>query len=278
MSEGTRLGALRAGQGGVIGITGSNGKTTTTALTGHILGAAKVPSQVGGNIGRPPASMVATSSANQWNVLELSSFQLDGVSNFEPSAAVVLNVTVEVSASSVTLVSTVPVVATFSKFPPVFPVIVTGVGVQTEIGGDGSDTFVFAKESGDIAGPTGDVIQDFNLGKNGGLQSDTLSLYHLFDTALVNQLGKGSVNDANKLANYLKLEWTRDANNLQMVCSIDTTGQGQFSKLVTLTDLLDSVGTVNFDAAKPDQTRLYGGESTNALLQKMLEEGRLVIQ
>ena len=42
------------------------------------------------------------------------------------AGAVVLKVTVEVSASSVTLVSTVPVVATFSKFPPVFPVIVTG--------------------------------------------------------------------------------------------------------------------------------------------------------
>ena len=156
--------------------------------------------------------------------------------------------------------------------------LVGGLDSDTLIGGDGSDTFVFAKESGDIAGPTGDVIQDFNLGKNGGLQSDTLSLYHLFDTALVNQLGKGSVNDAAKLANYLKFEWTHDANNLQLVCSIDTTGQGHFSKLVTMTDLLDSVGTVNYDASKPDQTRLYGGETSNALLQKLLEEGRLVIQ
>jgi Ca2+-binding RTX toxin-like protein len=156
--------------------------------------------------------------------------------------------------------------------------LVGGLDSDTLIGGDGSDTFVFAQESGDIAGPTGDVIQDFNLGKNGGLQSDTLSLYHLFDTALVNQLGKGSVNDAAKLANYLKFEWTHDANNLQLVCSIDTTGQGHFSKLVTMTDLLDSVGTVNYDASKPDQTRLYGGETSNALLQKLLEEGRLVIQ
>ena len=80
-------------QGGVIGITGSNGKTTTTALTGHILGAAKVPSQVGGNIGRPPASMVATSSANQWNVLELSSFQLETTDTFRAHIGAALNVT-----------------------------------------------------------------------------------------------------------------------------------------------------------------------------------------
>ena len=79
--------------------------------------------------------------------------------------------------------------------------LVGGLDSDTLIGGDGSDTFVFAKEGGDIAGPTGDVIKDFNLGKNGGLQSDTLSLYQLFDANLVNQLGKGSVNDANKLAN-----------------------------------------------------------------------------
>ncbi len=45
-------------QGGIIGITGSNGKTTTTALTGHILESSGIAAQVGGNIGRPPASMV----------------------------------------------------------------------------------------------------------------------------------------------------------------------------------------------------------------------------
>lgn len=80
-------------QGGVIGITGSNGKTTTTALTGHILGAAKIPAQVGGNIGRPPASMVATSTANQWNVLELSSFQLETTDTFRAHIGAALNVT-----------------------------------------------------------------------------------------------------------------------------------------------------------------------------------------
>ena len=69
-------------KGEIIGITGSNGKTTTTAMTGHILQASGIPVQVGGNIGTPPASMVRTSRAGQWNVLELSSFQLETISTF----------------------------------------------------------------------------------------------------------------------------------------------------------------------------------------------------
>jgi len=52
-----------------IGITGTNGKTTTTALTGHILRESGIACQVGGNIGTPPAAMVETSRLGQWNVL-----------------------------------------------------------------------------------------------------------------------------------------------------------------------------------------------------------------
>ncbi len=80
-------------KGEVIGITGSNGKTTTTAMTGHILQASGIPVQVGGNIGTPPASMVRTSRAGQWNVLELSSFQLETISTFRPHIGAALNVT-----------------------------------------------------------------------------------------------------------------------------------------------------------------------------------------
>jgi UDP-N-acetylmuramoylalanine--D-glutamate ligase len=80
-------------QGRTIGITGSNGKTTTTALTGHILREAGIPVQVGGNIGRAPAAMVATSRPEQWNVLELSSFQLETIERFHADIAAVLNVT-----------------------------------------------------------------------------------------------------------------------------------------------------------------------------------------
>lgn len=83
-------------EGEIIGITGANGKTTTTALTGHILAASGVPVQVGGNIGiigKSPASMVKTSKAGQWNVLELSSFQLETSEFFRAHIGSALNVT-----------------------------------------------------------------------------------------------------------------------------------------------------------------------------------------
>lgn len=80
-------------RGPVIGITGSNGKTTTTAMTAHILGEAGVPMQVGGNIGTPPCAMVDTSRDDQWNVLELSSFQLETIDEFRTQIGVGLNVT-----------------------------------------------------------------------------------------------------------------------------------------------------------------------------------------
>ncbi|MBI3210611.1 MAG: UDP-N-acetylmuramoyl-L-alanine--D-glutamate ligase [Candidatus Solibacter usitatus] len=80
-------------QGPVIGITGSNGKTTTTALIGHILQSCDIASQVGGNIGIPVASLIASSASNLWNVLELSSFQLENMENLRARVAVCLNIT-----------------------------------------------------------------------------------------------------------------------------------------------------------------------------------------
>jgi UDP-N-acetylmuramoylalanine--D-glutamate ligase len=80
-------------EGPVIGVTGSNGKTTTTSLIGHILRESGIAVQVGGNIGTPPSAMVASSRGNQWNVLELSSFQLEAVSHFRAKVAVCLNLT-----------------------------------------------------------------------------------------------------------------------------------------------------------------------------------------
>ena len=79
--------------GPVIGITGSNGKTTTTSLVGHILRSSKTPVQVGGNIGTPVLAMTETSRADQWNVLELSSFQLETIDAFRADVGVCLNVT-----------------------------------------------------------------------------------------------------------------------------------------------------------------------------------------
>jgi UDP-N-acetylmuramoylalanine--D-glutamate ligase len=80
-------------KGPIIGITGSNGKTTTTSLVGHILESAGVPVQIGGNIGTPVIAMTATSRDDQWNVLELSSFQLETIRTFRVHVALCLNVT-----------------------------------------------------------------------------------------------------------------------------------------------------------------------------------------
>jgi UDP-N-acetylmuramoylalanine--D-glutamate ligase len=80
-------------QGKTIGITGANGKTTTTALTGHLLKQAGIAVQVGGNIGTPVTAMIAGSRPEQWNVLELSSFQLETIHRFRAHIGVCVNVT-----------------------------------------------------------------------------------------------------------------------------------------------------------------------------------------
>ena len=80
-------------RGPIVGITGSNGKTTTTALLGHLLQTAGIAAQVGGNIGTPLAEMVESSRDDQWNVLELSSFQLETSGTLHVRIAVALNVT-----------------------------------------------------------------------------------------------------------------------------------------------------------------------------------------
>ena len=79
--------------GRTIGITGANGKTTTTALIGHILKESGVPAQVGGNIGTAVTAMIASSRQGQWNVLELSSFQLETIERFRADIGVCVNVT-----------------------------------------------------------------------------------------------------------------------------------------------------------------------------------------
>ena len=80
-------------KGKTIGITGSNGKTTTTSLIGHILKEAGVPSQVGGNIGTAVTAMIDSSRDDGWNVLELSSFQLETIETFHARIGLALNVT-----------------------------------------------------------------------------------------------------------------------------------------------------------------------------------------
>src|SRR5207253_1725909 len=70
-----------------------NGKTTTTSLIGEMLKDAGLHVQVGGNIGTPLISMIESSSDDGWNVVEVSSFQLETIVNFHPTVAAVLNVT-----------------------------------------------------------------------------------------------------------------------------------------------------------------------------------------
>ncbi len=76
----------------IIGITGSNGKTTTTMLANHILKRANVKVGMGGNIGDSFAQQVAENNFDV-QVLELSSFQLDGIEDFAPHIAIITNIT-----------------------------------------------------------------------------------------------------------------------------------------------------------------------------------------
>jgi len=85
--------ASRFLQGKVLAITGSNGKTTTTALCGEIFQAAGLKTLVGGNIGTPVIDLVDRSGPDTWTVLEVSSFQLETTVNFHPRIAVILNIT-----------------------------------------------------------------------------------------------------------------------------------------------------------------------------------------
>jgi UDP-N-acetylmuramoylalanine--D-glutamate ligase len=79
--------------GPMVAITGSNGKTTTTTLTGEIIAAAGFPVLVGGNIGTPAISLAERAKPETVIVLEISSFQLETIQTFRPKIAVVLNVT-----------------------------------------------------------------------------------------------------------------------------------------------------------------------------------------
>jgi UDP-N-acetylmuramoylalanine--D-glutamate ligase len=83
--------AWRFLRGRLVAITGSNGKTTTTLLTGHLLRAAGVPTLVGGNVGVPLISLVAQTREDTVTVAEVSSFQLEAIQAFRPDVAVFLN-------------------------------------------------------------------------------------------------------------------------------------------------------------------------------------------
>jgi len=79
-------------QGRVIAITGTKGKSTTTALTGRMLESAGFKVTVGGNIGQPLSAQVSDSTPDTFHVVETSSFQLEQIDTFHPWIAVMLNV------------------------------------------------------------------------------------------------------------------------------------------------------------------------------------------
>lgn len=83
--------AARFCKGRVIGITGSNGKSTVTSMTGAILRAAGLPGGTGGNLAIPFCDMLADDNPEAVHALELSSFQLENVECFRPEVAVLLN-------------------------------------------------------------------------------------------------------------------------------------------------------------------------------------------
>ncbi len=84
--------AFRFIQGKVIAITGTNGKTTTTLLTYHLLKSAGFSVALAGNVGESLAGKIAHGN-HDWYVLEISSFQLDGTKAFKPAIGVLLNIT-----------------------------------------------------------------------------------------------------------------------------------------------------------------------------------------
>jgi UDP-N-acetylmuramoylalanine--D-glutamate ligase len=77
----------------LLGVTGTNGKTTTCELLGEIFRAAGKPVSVAGNVGRPLTGLDGAVAADAWIVCELSSFQLEDIHGLRPRVAVLLNVT-----------------------------------------------------------------------------------------------------------------------------------------------------------------------------------------
>ena len=85
--------AYQCGAGRLAAITGTNGKTTTTALTGEIMKACFDEVFVAGNIGEPYTGQVSRMTDNSVTVLEVSSFQLETIMDFKPQISAILNIT-----------------------------------------------------------------------------------------------------------------------------------------------------------------------------------------
>lgn len=85
--------AYQCGKGDVLAITGTNGKTTTTALLGEIMEAYNSETYIVGNIGNPYTNVALESTENSIVVAEMSSFQLETIHTFAPKVSAILNIT-----------------------------------------------------------------------------------------------------------------------------------------------------------------------------------------
>jgi UDP-N-acetylmuramoylalanine--D-glutamate ligase len=80
-------------EGKIVAITGTNGKTTTTSLTGHLLTTAGIKNYIAGNIGNAFSNIADKIQPEEYAVLEVSSFQLDLIESFKPLVSAILNIT-----------------------------------------------------------------------------------------------------------------------------------------------------------------------------------------
>ncbi len=80
-------------KGKIIAITGTNGKTTTTSLCGHVVNTCGIKTHIAGNIGLAFSEIVMDVKESEFVALEVSSFQLDLIDQFKPDAAIILNIT-----------------------------------------------------------------------------------------------------------------------------------------------------------------------------------------
>ncbi len=87
--------AARLCKAPIIAVSGTKGKSTTTALIGHLLRSCGKSVRVGGNIGNPLIGEVLGASPNDWVVAEVSSFQLESIRSFKPRVAVLLNISAD---------------------------------------------------------------------------------------------------------------------------------------------------------------------------------------
>lgn len=85
--------AYRLGEGSFVAITGTNGKTTTTTLVGEIFASSGRSTSVVGNIGNPVVTASVGTASEDWLITEVSSFQLETVSEFRPKVSAILNLT-----------------------------------------------------------------------------------------------------------------------------------------------------------------------------------------